>query len=59
MVWLLIIYVDYWITGINDNDDGTKPREEIVKDTFRIEYHKTHFEELHKAIVLVLDLFLV
>ncbi|AEE80017.1 Beta-glucosidase 30 [Arabidopsis thaliana] len=37
--------------GINDNDDGTKPREEIVKDTFRIEYHKTHFEELHKAIV--------
>ncbi|KAG7566346.1 Glycoside hydrolase family 1 [Arabidopsis suecica] len=37
--------------GINDNDDGTKPREEIVMDTFRIEYHKTHFEELHKAIV--------
>ncbi|CAH8357465.1 unnamed protein product [Eruca vesicaria subsp. sativa] len=37
--------------GINDNDDGTKPREEILKDTFRIEYHDTHIQQLHKAIV--------
>ncbi|KFK35218.1 hypothetical protein AALP_AA5G255600 [Arabis alpina] len=37
--------------GISDNDDGTKPREEILKDTFRIQYHDTHFQELHKAIV--------
>ncbi|KAF8053817.1 hypothetical protein N665_1372s0005 [Sinapis alba] len=37
--------------GINDNDDGTKPREEILKDTIRIEYHETHIQQLHKAIV--------
>ncbi|KFK35216.1 hypothetical protein AALP_AA5G255500 [Arabis alpina] len=37
--------------GSYDNDDGTQPREEILKDTFRIEYHDTHFKELHKAIV--------
>ncbi|CAN7095498.1 unnamed protein product [Brassica rapa subsp. narinosa] len=37
--------------GINENDDGTRPREEILKDTFRIEYHDKHFQQLHKAIV--------
>lgn len=46
-----------YIAGINDYDDGTKSREELLKDTFRIEYHETHFQELHKAIVLVLDLY--
>ncbi|CAH2058010.1 unnamed protein product [Thlaspi arvense] len=37
--------------GINDYDDGTKSREEILKDTFRIKYHEDHLQQLHKAII--------
>ncbi|CAH2063435.1 unnamed protein product [Thlaspi arvense] len=37
--------------GINDIDDGTRLREDVLKDAFRIEYHDTHFQQLHKAIV--------
>ncbi|KAF2567851.1 hypothetical protein F2Q68_00023922 [Brassica cretica] len=37
--------------GINDYDDGTKSREDILKDTFRIKYHEDHLEQLHKAVM--------
>ncbi|EOA26977.1 hypothetical protein CARUB_v10023074mg [Capsella rubella] len=37
--------------GIHETDDGTRPREEILNDTFRIDYFKAHFEALHNAIV--------
>ncbi|XP_033148313.1 beta-glucosidase 28 [Brassica rapa] len=37
--------------GINDYEDGTKSREDILKDTFRIKYHEDHLEQLHKAIM--------
>ncbi|CAN6845002.1 unnamed protein product [Brassica oleracea] len=37
--------------GINDYDDGTKSREDILNDTFRIKYHKDHLQQLHKAIM--------
>ncbi|CAA7021613.1 unnamed protein product [Microthlaspi erraticum] len=37
--------------GVSERDDGTKPREEFLKDTYRIEYHNTHLQELQKAIV--------
>ncbi|KAL1210833.1 Beta-glucosidase 29 [Cardamine amara subsp. amara] len=36
----------------NGMDDGKKSsREEILKDTLRISYHKDHLEQLHKAII--------
>ncbi|CAE6049361.1 unnamed protein product [Arabidopsis arenosa] len=34
----------------DDYDVGTIPREQILKDTKRIEYHEKHLQELHKAI---------
>ncbi|XP_013632423.1 PREDICTED: beta-glucosidase 29-like [Brassica oleracea var. oleracea] len=37
--------------GINDYDDGTKSRDEILNDTFRISYHTDHLQQLHKAII--------
>ncbi|XP_023639781.1 beta-glucosidase 31 [Capsella rubella] len=36
--------------GFDDYDVGKSPREHILKDTQRIEYHKNHLQELHKAI---------
>nr|VDD16339.1 unnamed protein product [Brassica oleracea] len=56
----LVLYAKYkfkdpvmYITenGINDYDDGTKSREDILNDTFRIKYHKDHLQQLHKAIM--------
>ncbi|CAN8286475.1 unnamed protein product [Cochlearia groenlandica] len=38
--------------GYDDNDAGTKPREQLLKDTKRIEYHEKHLQELHKAITV-------
>uniref|UniRef100_A0A1J3HJY4 Beta-glucosidase 28 n=2 Tax=Noccaea caerulescens TaxID=107243 RepID=A0A1J3HJY4_NOCCA len=37
--------------GVNDYDDGTKSREEILTDTFRIQYLEDHLRQLHKAII--------
>ncbi|VVB03338.1 unnamed protein product [Arabis nemorensis] len=34
--------------GIYDYDDGTKTREEMLKDTFRITYIKDHSQQLQK-----------
>ncbi|KAG2290170.1 hypothetical protein Bca52824_049774 [Brassica carinata] len=36
--------------GYDDYDVGTVPREQLLKDTKRIEYHEKHLQELHKAI---------
>ncbi|KAL0896401.1 hypothetical protein Bca101_080362 [Brassica carinata] len=36
---------------INDYDDGSKSRDEILSDTFRIKYHEDHLQQLHKAII--------
>ncbi|KAG2309628.1 hypothetical protein Bca52824_029376 [Brassica carinata] len=37
--------------GINDYDDGTKSKDEILSDIFRIKYHEDHLQQLHKAII--------
>ncbi|KFK37251.1 hypothetical protein AALP_AA4G233500 [Arabis alpina] len=44
-----IVYIKE--NGINDYEDGTISREEIVHDTFRIRYHADHLQQLHKAII--------
>ncbi|CAD5321351.1 unnamed protein product [Arabidopsis thaliana] len=44
-----IVYIKE--NGINDYDDGTKSREEILNDTFRISYHEDHLQQLQKAII--------
>ncbi|EOA34017.1 hypothetical protein CARUB_v10021512mg [Capsella rubella] len=44
-----IIYIKE--NGISDYDDGSKSREDILNDTFRISYLKDHLKQLHKAIV--------
>ncbi|KAL0862186.1 hypothetical protein Bca101_041304 [Brassica carinata] len=36
--------------GYDDYDVGTVPREQLLKDTKRIEYHEKHLQELKKAI---------
>ncbi|KAF2567853.1 hypothetical protein F2Q70_00024605 [Brassica cretica] len=41
-------HVEY--KGYDDYDVGTVPREQLLKDTKRIEYHEKHLQELHKAI---------
>ncbi|XP_024010874.1 beta-glucosidase 29 isoform X2 [Eutrema salsugineum] len=46
----VVLYYSY-PEGINDYNDGTKSRDEILKDTFRISYHKDHLQQLHKAII--------
>ncbi|ESQ39079.1 hypothetical protein EUTSA_v10001744mg [Eutrema salsugineum] len=43
-----IIYITE--NGFDDYDIGTIPRQQILKDTERIEYHEKHLQELHKAI---------
>ncbi|KAL0769977.1 hypothetical protein Bca101_035127 [Brassica carinata] len=45
-----VLYYSY-PEGINDYDDGTKSRDEILNDTFRISYHTDHLQQLHKAII--------
>ncbi|XP_019058265.1 PREDICTED: beta-glucosidase 30-like, partial [Tarenaya hassleriana] len=44
-----IVYIKE--NGINDYDDGTTSKEEILRDEFRLEYHQKHLQQLHKAIV--------
>ncbi|KAG2326095.1 hypothetical protein Bca52824_008823 [Brassica carinata] len=44
-----IVYIKE--NGINEYDDGTKSRDEILKDTFRINYLSDHLRQLHKAII--------
>ncbi|CAL9236909.1 unnamed protein product [Arabidopsis halleri] len=44
-----IVYIKE--NGINDYDDGTKSREDILNDTFRISYHEDHLQQLQKAII--------
>ncbi|KAG7639695.1 Beta-glucosidase 29 [Arabidopsis thaliana] len=44
-----IVYVKE--NGIDHYDDGTKSRETILKDTFRISYHQDHLKQVHKAII--------
>ncbi|KAF3552726.1 hypothetical protein F2Q69_00018015 [Brassica cretica] len=43
-------HVEY--KGYDDYDVGTKPREQLLKDIKRIEYHEQHLQELHKAITV-------
>ncbi|CAH8322756.1 unnamed protein product [Eruca vesicaria subsp. sativa] len=38
--------------GFDDYNVGTVPREQLLKDTKRIQYHEKHLQELHKAITV-------